>query len=432
MASKRKSKRPTKLFEEKRQCLTWNLDDACSNTGGDKDAASIPDKLASSTSSEEISMVGQPKAEISINKNGIECESFYMPWLSIPIACCQCVESIRKNEYCIGPKIFQMLLVKEEIESDWTFRASKSYCENLFDCSFGKKNLMLKIFESRAPCDLVLEDRHRTEMHLCIKELCPKEKEVGNWKWESKSKEHKLCLWAGNLVMPKTVLISVSKMVQEKQFRLVIDPNDLDKGELLIYARIVESQLGLMASDSSNIKKKCFKSHMETIMGYFFNVCEEMIYENTKQHFSFTANEIPALYHHIKSYHCQRFTIDLTDEEKSTLDGFSDDTILTTLDDSDSNIPPLNHKTSIENDLDPSNLKLDDEECYQDELDEQEIDVDEINGTTQELSISNQNIFGIKVDYLVPELRKYQYAAVQWMISRENETEYELGIILCS
>ena len=446
MASKRKSKCPTKLFEEKRQRLTWNLDDTRQSIGDGTDSASITDKLAfPSTSSEDISMVGRPKAEFSIsphdkftqkltlNKNGIGSENFYIPWLSFPIACSQCVdnESTRKIESSLGPKVFQMLLVKEEIESDCTVRANKSYSESFSDRSFGKKRFMLKVFENRTPCDLALEDRHRAEIHLCIKELCQKEKEVGNWAWESKSKEYELCMWAGNLVMPKAVLISVNKMVQEKQFSLVINPNDLDNGELLIYARIVESDLGLVASDSSHIKKKYFKSHMETIMGYFFDVCEEMVYENTKQHFSFAANEIPALYHHIKSYHSQKFTIDLTDEEKSTLGGFGDDTLLATSDDSDSNLPPLNHNISIDNDLDSSSLKFDDDECCQDEFDEQKIDIDEITGTTEELSISNQNVFGIKVDHLLPKLRKYQYAAVQWMISRENETDYELGIILC-
>ena len=439
MASKRKSRPPSKLYKEKRQYLAWNLNDLYENSSNGVDSCSFPSNVEASSSSDGI-LCRHPEtkssypsneriAEQSI-KSKTEDDGLCPPWLIFPTECSECLMTRPcPTGICLGPKIFRILLTNEILRRDLNSKFNRSSRGSVCEWLCGKKDILVKIFEDHKRCLFSSEDKHEVEIHLTTKELSQREMESDDWIWDAQCNKYDLLIWSGYLVLPKAILLSIGKLVHSKQFKLVINPNDFDKSELFIHARIIESELPVMASDNSYVNKKFYKMHMETVMNYFHEMCEEMVYDNSKQKFCFTANEIPALYYHIKKHHSQRFNIALSEDETVYVDDDGDDAISNDCHENSSNVPLLDQAVSLDSFSESPSTKLDSEDDYSNELEDVKSELDVIGETFDNRSVSNHSIFGIKVDFLIPKLRKYQHAAVQWMIYKENETEYELGII---
>ena len=440
MASKRKYKPPSKLFKEKRQRLAWNLNDLYKNINNGVDSCSFPMINVEMPSSSDGILCRHQETKNSYPSNErvaegsiiskMEGDSLCPPWLIVPTECSKClINRPFPTGICLGPAIFQILLTSEILGRNLNSKFNRSFNGSKCEWFCGKEGFLLKIFEDNRRCDFSSEDRHEAEIHLTTKELSQREIETGNWTWDAQCNKYDLHIWSGYLVLPKAILLSIGKLVHNKQFRLVVNPNDLDKSELFIHARIIENELPVMASDNLHVNKKFHKMHMETIMNYFHEICEEMVYDNSKQKFCFTANEIPALYYHIKKYHSQRFSIAYSEDGMVYVDDYGDDAILNDCHENSSNVSSLDQAISSDSFSKSPSIKFDNEDDYLNELEDVKSELDVIGENVEELSVSNHSIIGIKVDLLIPKLRKYQHAAVQWMISKENETEYELGIM---
>ena len=434
MASKRKLKHPSKLIEEKRQCLTWSLNDACQNAQyGVQPSSSFPLEEVpwrdqkNNSSSPSIDGAARASEPVTAKAKGRDdC----LPLLSLKIECSKCIKSrsVALNS-CIGPKVFQMFLTKEGIERGWKLKCDLSNNGRISECFCGKRDFLLKVYHDYGASNSFEEDRQLAEIHLLTKVLFSEEMETSEWTWDTKRNYYSLQVWSGYLVLPRTVLSSISKMAQDKQLTFVVNPGDLANTDLCIHARIVENKLGMMASDDTTVNKMSYKLHMKNILSYFYGIYDEVVYDSSEKKFCFTANEIPALYNYIKEYHSRSFSIELTDKESLIGDDYREEVASSASDETRSCVISLDQGTSLESFSESVSVKSDIVDDYQNEDDIQKFEIDEINGTANGLVISNQSIFGIKVDLLIPKLRKYQYAAVQWMIFKENETEYELGMI---
>lgn len=430
MASKRKAKTPKKLGEEKRQCLKWNMNDKaggfdqvldCMPIQNDVHSCSSSSKCSHFTAhvnpshlptSKESASVSKVTETVNISSDLISEDSSSLPWLSIPLNVANAETKVGPNE-TVGPRLFKIVIKKYQTNESISSCMKNVDAKSIFEFWNPNSQMLLRVFDD--PVATTVE-KYRTDVLVMEREPDQGKLDSYRWTYNLFHKLHCMSFFEGTLVLPRTVLSNIEKSIKNRQLNLVMDPDSLNNDELHVYGCIIESKDVINAFDTSCVKKKNSKIAMESILKYFYGIYEEPTDANGKQFYRFTANEIPALYEYIKDHHSKQFNSKLTNsvalfdrDGKSCMSG---DICYETSDDN----PPLNMNNGICSEV-VSEADFEDESSG----------IDEIIGDPQELSIVKRSLYDIEVKNLIPKLRKYQYSAVQWMISKENETEYELG-----
>ena len=411
MASKRKSASPSKLNEGKRLRMTWNLNDPLPLHATSEVILSEEEVLRPASTNTTRPTPSTSRPSTSDNTNHKDVSTSYnkkpgkrtLPSFNIPI-----INSSTRNsddeskQPDPGPRLFKLLMIKTQDDE------SNHLAPKLHGDISKHKSFVLRVFEEYA------EDETSVDIAIL-----------------SEQRYRYRVIFGGILQCSLQVLRCVLSLTNAKNevegLCLVLDPEDLKDAQLSIYAELAESsnQAEIFASELPS--QKMTRRSMGFLMKRFYDICEEEKPPGERRMFRFTANEIPALYDHIKSYHSKRFNAN-SKEEKMLQE---EDKINASFDSAISGPSGSASPQILDSATEVVDKKLGDviidESGFVDDIQDELLD--EVIGQLPEtrLEPTDEKQTGIKIDGLIPSLRKYQYAALSWMVTKENETEYEIG-----
>ena len=410
MASKRKSTSPSKLNEGKRLRMTWNLNDPSPlhTTNEVILSEEILRPTSSTNTSRPTPTTSRPSTGDDTNHKVVstshdkESGKRTLPSFTIQVTNSSTRNSSddESEQPDPGPRLFKLLVIKAQDDR------SNYLAPKLHGDISKHKSFVLRVFEGYT--------KDETSVDIAI--------------W---SEQRYNVIFSGILQCSLQVLrcmLSLTNIKNEVEgLRLVLDPEDLKYAQLSIYAELAESsnQAEIFASELPS--QKLSRKSMAFLMKLFYGICEEEKPPGDRRMFRFTANEIPALYDHIKRYHGKKFSTSL--EEEKILQ--EEDETNVSFDSAISGPAGSASPQTLDFGRDVFDKKLGgviiDESGFVDDIQDEILDEVLKQPAEMRLEPIDEKQTGIKIDGLIPSLRKYQNAAVSWMVTKENETEYEIG-----
>lgn len=417
MASKRKSGSPSKFNEGKRLRMTWNLNDSSPLHATNEVILSEeiqqqrPTNTIRPTPSTSRSTTGDAtNRKVVSTSHYKKSQSRTLPSFTIPVINSSTRSSDDSKQPNPGPRLFKLLMIKAQDQD-----AGSNYLSSKLQEDLSKhRSFLLRVFEEYG------EDETSVEIAV----------------W---SKQTMMCLayrviFSGILQCSREVLRCVQSLTNAKNevegLSLVLDPEELKGSQLSIYVELAESsnQAEIFASELPS--QKMTRRSMSFLMKQFYGISEEERPSGERRMFRFTANEIPALYDHINSYHSKRFSTILEGEsilQEEDETNVSLDSAMSSPSGSASNQILDSAAEVVDKELEDVRI---DESGFVDEVEDEHLD--EVIGqpAVTRLEPTDVKQTEIKIDGLIPSLRKYQNSAVHWMVTKENEIEYEIGKII--
>ena len=421
MASKRKAAEPSKLCEEKRSCRSWNMNEHVK--GSDNDF--VKDSCHSS-STEEINVPanddeGGGKRRYTKKKRKVQQKHpSVFPFLLIEI------ENVSfSNKQCqqltlldLGPKISQIILTKSSSaktggvrnvhcgDSGTTTILDENYIFFLQIYNFNATETMVEAYD----VDIISIQRNHFESASL-----------------NSVKQYTSIVYEGKLLLPTVIIESLNILIKNKKLKITFSPEMWTNDQIFLDIQLLEGGVSIFADEERYaVGSPSVVNSLKAIMSYYYGIKDEPTMALLTRKFNFTASEIPALYDHIKKYHFKRFNIanaaDISHSEQChALRSTESEANLSSL--FFNGEPRMFERNHSLNDLGSCGEVKND---YFGEFTESEdADIAEVIDSKGPAKLNADDVF---LDNLIPSLRKYQQEALKWMISRENEREYELGM----
>eukprot|EP00795_Rhopilema_esculentum_P014371 gene14371-5419_t len=420
MASKRKAAEPSKLCEEKRSCRSWNMNEHVK--GSDDDL--VKDSCHSS-SNEKTNVPANDdesgdKRRFTKKKRKVpQKHSSVSPFLLIEIENMSFLKKQPQQSTLLdlGPKISQIILTK----------GSSAQNGGVQNVHCGDNGTATDLDEN---CIFFLKIYNNNTTETMVEAYDVDIVSIQRSHYESTNlnsvKQYMSIVYEGRLLLPTVMIESLNILVKNKRLKITFSPEMWTHDQIFLDVQLLEGGVSIFADEERYaVGSPSVVNSLKTIMSYYYGIKDEPTMALLTRKFNFTASEIPALYDHIKKYHFKRFNIanatdKLHSEQCHALRPTESEANLSSL--FFNGKPRMFERIHSLNDL--SSYEEEKNDHFGEFIESEDADIAEVIDGKGPAKLDANDVF---LDNLIPSLRKYQQEALKWMISRENETEYELG-----